>query len=372
MRESLPKLHLSPAGPRQRWYVRVRLPGKDYPERVYLGLSAFMDKRQARDARKEKLSELSKLAPIDLSRAIKFADFVEFFRQESLNLSKMKKSSFDLYTMILKNHVLPVFGPMKMCDVKTVHVNTWLRDLHEKKGHSWKTLRLERGFLRSIFASAVDVHDLLVKNPVAKSEYPCPKQLKREKRRLTPEELNRVWEKVPRLRFILQLEASTGLRISEVLGLRWQNVDLLAGTITIKERYYQRVLDTPKNKAVRDMVFPLCALTEDLHRQKIEAGDSPFVFPSPRCPMKQPISYPTLHALLKGALEDLGLYTEGTSFHALRRTYISEMGENGVNSVEQAALVGKASPESLMEYHVPSLERRTELVDRIQKRFGIQ
>jgi integrase len=81
-----------------------------------------------------------------------------------------------------------------------------------------------RDVLSSILQSAVR-YELLVKNPVEGIRLPKPKQGKRSKPFITPDQftamLNLIAEPYATM---TSVAVYTGLRVSELVGLRWRNV----------------------------------------------------------------------------------------------------------------------------------------------------
>jgi integrase len=365
MKESVAELRMTAVGPRQQWYIRVRKPGKDNPSRVYLGLTSHMTKPEARKERDKILEQFRNTPIVFHNRYMTVGEFIDtIYRPEFLIEARAKRSTIAYYEWVIKTHILPTFGKMKIGDVRVFDVNKWLISLR-KQDHSYYTMATERGILQAIFKRA-EMHELIEKNPVRNSEIPAERELKRPKRMFSKEDIAKVIEAAPDLALKLRLGVSTGMRISEILGLRWVNVDLINGTLTVKERVYNGDVDTPKNLAVRGKIMPLGSLLDEMRRHKSNVGDCDYVFPSVRS-KTLPTSYTTVHVNLRDVLKQLGMWTPGFSFHALRRTYISVMNASGANAVEVASAVGKASVQSLLEYQVLSLERHAELVERVQK-----
>src|SRR5262249_2274162 len=76
--------------------------------------------------------------------------------------------------------------------------------------------------------------------------------LKRPHRFLTGEEVQRlVAASSEPLRTILILATMTGLRIGEILALRWGRIDLLRGTLLVAETCYKGHFGTPKTRTSR-------------------------------------------------------------------------------------------------------------------------
>ena len=88
-------------------------------------------------------------------------------------------------------------------------------------------------------------------NPVLGVEMP-ERTLKRPRRSLSIEELRKLLSKMNEPeRTITMLAAIAGLRIGEILGLRWGRVHLDRHTVEIEETCYKGVFGTPKSRASR-------------------------------------------------------------------------------------------------------------------------
>ena len=113
----------------------------------------------------------------------------------------------------------------RMClrDISVLTVDRYLSGLGKTK-LSHESMDKIRDVLSSILQSAVR-YELLVKNPVEGIRLPKPKQAKRSKPYVTPEQfmalLNLIAEPYASMTYVA---VYTGLRVSELVGLRWRNV----------------------------------------------------------------------------------------------------------------------------------------------------
>ncbi len=69
------------------------------------------------------------------------------------------------------------------------------------------------------------------------------------------------------VQLMIETAVSTGMRISEILGLKWGCVDLDRGLVWVRERYYQGDTDEPKSERSR-RVLPLGYLVEAYRRRR--------------------------------------------------------------------------------------------------------
>jgi integrase len=98
--------------------------------------------------------------------------------------------------------------------------------------------------------------------------------LKRPHRFLSAEEVQRLIasSKEP-TRTIVILATMTGLRIGEILALRWGRIDLLRGTLLVAETCYKGHFGTPKTRASRREVPLAPAVVHELKERYIRSTD---------------------------------------------------------------------------------------------------
>ena len=133
-------------------------------------------------------------------------------------------------------------------------------------------------------------------------------------------------------RVLVLADAATGLRISEILALRWSNVDWEHSCIRITRAYVYGKFGPPKSKASRKPVpmHPLlAALLEQWRKKTPYAGNADFIFPSFRLRGRKP---PPANMLvsdhLQSAAQKAGI-TGQVGFHTLHRTLASVLVANG-------------------------------------------
>jgi integrase len=62
------------------------------------------------------------------------------------------------------------------------------------------------------------------------------------------------------------VEILTGLRVAEILGLRWADVDFASAEIRVSQRCYRGEMDSPKTRSSR-RTLPLCPMCMDALRK---------------------------------------------------------------------------------------------------------
>ena len=257
-------------GPRPYWYVRYRvkvLVGKNRVKRQdkwhRLGYCDKMGKREAERVRDQIMQQINREV-YTLQSQMEFEDFVENYREK--HLPTVSSATQAKYGSLLKNHMVPYFAGQKLSDVDTENIQEFL-NAQKEVGLSWWTRSDLKNILSSIFTQATDWrywHDV---NPTSRTKL-GRKHWKRERRILTDEEFRGLFWSLPALiQLMIMTAVSTGMRVSEVLGLKWRAVDLVRGFVNVKERYYRGDTDVPKSeRSIRSV--PLGYLIEEYRRLK--------------------------------------------------------------------------------------------------------
>ena len=104
----------------------------------------------------------------------------------------------------------------------------------ERDGLSPRSVAMIREVLRGALNVAVKMQ-MVERNAAALAQ--SPRQVKTERRMLTPEEAKRLLAVVDgdRLAALYRLALTLGMRQAEILGLRWQDVDLDAGRLRVRQ-----------------------------------------------------------------------------------------------------------------------------------------
>lgn len=151
----------------------------------------------------------------------------------------------------------------------------------------------------------------------------------------------------PRLYLLVLMALTTGARKSELLGLRWADIDL--------ERSEARILHT-KNGDPRVLPLVPVVLTE---LRRFAASPSTLVFPSRRDVTKPFAFEPRYHEALKAAK------IRGFVFHDLRHSCASILAQNGATLLEIADLLGHRQLQVTKRYSHLATSHKAALVNRV-------
>ena len=163
--------------------------------------------------------------------------------------NKVKPLTFQSYQGIIKNHIVPAIGSLKLQAVKGTHIQRLYNSM-TAAGLSGKTVKNVSAVLHKAFGMAMK-QGIIAANPCDAAE--LPKAERKEIRPLADDEiplfLSAIDSSPMRNAYALCLFA--GLREGECLGLSWGQVDFEKGRITISQQ-----LQKEKTKGGRYYIAP--------------------------------------------------------------------------------------------------------------------
>lgn len=164
------------------------------------------------------------------------------------------------------------FGDMRIDEIKPTHIMLWQKDC----GLASQTIASHRVYLNMVMQSATN-DDLIRKNPV--SMVKLPKRVPVHKKNFYSEDDIKAIIAVAKgqLKNYIQLACFTGMRGSELIALRWDDVDFEKGIIRVDTRIVNGGEDTTKSGKTR--FIPIFKQARDaLMKQRMKSGLREFVF----------------------------------------------------------------------------------------------
>jgi integrase len=139
-------------------------------------------------------------------------------------MPSMAKSTQDRYKGVIKNYLIPAYGELSLRDLSRLTIQRYFSEMansplaHESKDKI-------KDVLSSILGSAVEF-ELLAKNHVASIRLPAQRTgRKRTKPYITPKQFDELAELIPEpYASMIYVAVYTGLRVSELAGLKWNDV----------------------------------------------------------------------------------------------------------------------------------------------------
>src|SRR6266513_882309 len=316
-------------------------------------LASIPTRRQARVLLDAKLCDLN-AGRRQPQSAMPFRTFIEEVWQPAI-LPTMKYSTQKLYPHLLHRHLLPVFGDRPLCDIRRVDIQRFVTEKMTRQNFSWQTAVHLRNLMSGTLERAVE-WGYLEANPGRRIKVP-PMQRRRKTVVLSLEQLAALLQSLEEpVRMLAITVAMTGLRIGEVLALRWKNVDLEKSLIHVREAVYEGNLSSPKSKSsIRDIpIGP--SLKQSLSERRTTAAAEAFVFASRNgTPMD---SHNLLGRVLKPACKRVGLPSiSWHSFRHIHATLLSDLGESLKTAQAQLGHARLSTTAEIYTHAVPASQR---------------
>jgi integrase len=159
---------------------------------------------------------------------------------ENIVRNKVAHRTYHNYRSQVRNHILPALGKKKLKTLKLDDLENLYRSI-SNSGLSSATVRYVHSVLRRALNHAM-FRGLVSRNVADGAS--LPRLDRKESKTLSPEELNRFLKAASGdpLKALYDIAVTCGLRQGELLGLRWEDVDLEARTLKIR-RQLQRSRD---------------------------------------------------------------------------------------------------------------------------------
>ncbi len=265
-----------------------------------------------------------------------FAKFAEEF-MATYSEANNKPSEVHSKRTILKNHLLPAFGGVKLDVIQPREIEAY-KSGKLKAGLAPKTVNNQLTVLRRILSLAAEWGLLTHTPPMKWLKVPDP-----EFDFLDFEEAVRLekgaegdWAAM------ITVGLTTGLRQGELLALRWEDVDLVSGRLVVRRAVARGVVGTPKSGKSREIPLNDKALLA-LKRQRHLRGELVFCDEAGRMLRKSVCKWPLWTACRRAGLRRIG-------WHTLRHTFASHlvMRRAPIKAVQE--LLGHSTIEMTMRY----------------------
>ena len=276
-----------------------------------------------------------------------FGAVIERYRREEL---PERFSTRVGYRSLLKKWIQPRWGDIPLNEVHTLEVEHWLKSLPLAP----KTKANLRNLMHMLFECARR-WELVSANPIELVR----QSGRREKvpRRLTIEELRRLLARLeqPHSTMVI-LAACLGLRVGEILGLQWGDVDLLKGTLDVRRSVYQYHVGpakTPYSEAALPLAPELVSALGNWLARTSYRAEADFVFPSARGGPRD--ADKLRESVLQPAAERAGLGKIG--WHSLRHSFATALDVAGARMKVAQELMRHSSITTTMDVYTGAVDR---------------
>lgn len=287
----------------------------------------------------------------------------------------VKQSTMAAYVLILENHVLPEFGDND--------------SLHEHEVQAFVLKKIEHGLSVKSVKDILIVLKMVMKFGVKNEwmthyewdiKYPAnnqPKELEVLSVANHKKILDYVQHNFTFMSLGIYISLSTGLRIGEICALKWSDINVSDGTITVQrtiERIYvveggkkhtQLVINTPKTvNSCREIPMSKELLAMVKPMKKVVNGDY-YVLTNEDKPT-EPRTYRNYYNRLMEKLDIPKL-----KYHGLRHSFATRCIEAGCDYKTVSVLLGHSNISTTLNLYVhPNMEQKKRCINKMLKSLG--
>lgn len=301
---------------------------------------------------------------------LKISQIIDLWKKDKKQY--VKKSTYSAYVLLVENHLLPYFGEME--EVKEEDVQKFVFKKLEQ-GLSQKTIKdilivLKMVLKYGIKYKYLEYQDIDIKFPTQREN----EQLEVLNRSNQKKIMDYIENNFTFKNLGIYLCLSSGLRIGELCALKWENLDIDNGIITVRktiQRIYivdegrkrtEIVIDTPKTKnSIRDI-----PMTTDLLRvikplKKVVNNDY-YVLTNDVKPT-EPRTYRNYYKRLMKKLDIPEL-----KFHGLRHSFATRCIESKCDYKTVSVILGHSNISTTLNLYVhPNLEQKKKCINQMKR-----
>jgi integrase len=316
-----------------------------------LGLCATMSKRKAVRERDKIMREVNGQI-YTIQSHIPFKEFVEVFRRE--HYRGLKETSKRYYDQPMNAWIMPTLGNKKLYQIGPLEISEMLSAM-ENTGVARTTRVATRAILSTMFEKARKWGYLKdASNPAQDAEIGRGNKGGRTIWTPTIDEARAiVGHADDDVALIVEFIVWTGMRISEVLGLRCRNVDPDQAVVYIRERRSRWDVGDPKSDAGQ-RPLPVGYLAERL--RPLMVGPEDFLL---RQADGEPWTDQLLYRRIRSAMDGANLYHTGNAWHAFRRLHSTLMSKR-MSLFDLRAQMGHANIKTTQKYVATPVDTRAE------------
>lgn len=317
-------------------------------------------------------------------KSLKFSEFTEIWKRD-YGSKELAPSTYKRYCRMLETRLLPYFGHFYINKIKPTDIMKFYdllekdTQLVRKKGSngsktkkplSGKTILEHHRLLRAMLHKAV-YWQLIVANPAERVQPPKARKPKRrsyddEQTKILLENLELLSSEDTKYKVAIILTVFTGVRLGELMGLEWQDVDFKNGIISIN-RSSQYLSDmgvftkVPKTESsIREIAIPefIISLLEEykLWYEEQKSFYSELWTDSNRLFVQadgKPMHPSTISKWFVKYVGQIGLPV--INFHGLRHTNASLLVAQNIDIAVISARLGHAQISTTLDFYVHPL-----------------
>ncbi len=204
--------------------------------RKWISKSGFITKAEAEREGAKAYSEYMNTGHSFAPTEISYSDYLDYWMKQYCEIN-LKYRTIETYSTIIRLHIKPKLGIYKLNSITSSTIQEFINDLFVHKNFSKNYLKNILKVLKTSFGYATDVVEFIKYNPALKVKIPKYDIPESDPVHIfTPEEIKIIFDRFKNSRCIYMAFLTayyTGLRISEVFALTWEDIDFEKKTLRV-------------------------------------------------------------------------------------------------------------------------------------------
>ena len=212
-------------------------------KRKQITKSGFKTKKEAEEAGIRAYNEYNQTGHSVAPASMSYSDYLDYWMKTHCEVN-LKYHTIEAYKSIVKNHVKPNIGFYRLSQITSATLQEFINKIYVEKSFSKNFLKNILKVLKTSFAYATDVVGFVKYNPAVKVKLPSydipdsdPVHI------FTKEEVDMILNRFKKnscVYYAFLTAYYTGLRVSEVFGLTWEDIDFEKKTLTVNKNILKK------------------------------------------------------------------------------------------------------------------------------------
>lgn len=282
-----------------------------------------------------------------------------------------KRRTCEVYTQTIEKRIIPFLGDKDLSELTPQVLQEFVTKLHSPEGQSLAANTVN-GVITVVQSSLKLAHDLGYVPIYYGDKIRHPRTVEKKVDSLTVLEQRKIESYIRDSKryklYGIVICLYTGMRLGELLALKWDNVDMQRAQINVVSTCYyinnERIIDSPKTAhSLRTIPFPRQILP--LFRTLRKHAKTEFVIEDNGMPICTRSYQRSFELLLKR------LKLEHKGFHSLRHTFATRALECGMDVKTLSELLGHKNPNvTLRRYAHSMLEHKKQMMNKLGRLFA--
>ncbi len=238
----------------QNWYFTIELP-KENGKRKRINRVGGKTKKEALEKLRKFQNELSEYGEIKKESELTVDEYIDYFKANYMEIN-LKPSTLRNKTFLIDKHIRSEIGCYKLKAITPNLLNSVIVK-KVKGGYSKNYVATILNYIKLMFRYSVHPAGFIKNDPAIYLELPRIEEEPKKRIYLTQKEISLIrkeFMKKESYQIVFEIGYHTGMRIGEILGLKWSCIDFTKSTIRVdKALSYigkgQYELTSPKSKS---------------------------------------------------------------------------------------------------------------------------